>query len=244
MASISVAMAVYNGEKYIKEQIDSIMVQLRENDELIISYNDSIDKTWNIINDYSNHDTRVKVFKCKKRGVLSNFQNAIEKCSNSIIFLSDQDDVWVPHKIQSVLKYFSDEIDGVVHSSLIVDSALNPIESVQRKNLSAGKVVKPLEIVKKNYIQGCCIAFRRKLISAILPFPHQIPMHDSWIGMIVSTYGKLIYVDEPLVLYRQHSGTVTSRQHKKTNEMIRDRFNLVSSYLKRRYELILNNNSK
>lgn len=238
MTTISVAMAVYNGEKYIKEQIDSIIVQLGADDELIISYNDSVDDTWNIINDYSNHDSRVKVFKCTKKNVISNFQNAIEKCSNNIIFLSDQDDVWVSDKIQRILKYFSDEIDGVVHSSLIVDAALNPIENVREKKTAAIKIVKPLGIVKKNYIQGCCLAFRRELISKILPFPKNIPMHDSWIGMIVSTFGKLIYVDERLVLYRRHSGTVTSRKHKKIHEMLKDRLSLVGAYMRRCYELM------
>ena len=92
---ISVAMAVYNGSKYIRQQIDSILPQLREGDELIISYDESQDDTLEIIRTYERKDARVKVFTDPGSGVTDNFNNAISHCTGDYIFLSDQDDVWL-----------------------------------------------------------------------------------------------------------------------------------------------------
>ena len=99
---ISVAMAVYNGERYIAQQIDSILRQLGINDELVISYNNSSDNTWNVITKYSEIDNRVKCFKCEEVGVIANFENAIYNCSGEIICLSDQDDLWAETKVRQL----------------------------------------------------------------------------------------------------------------------------------------------
>lgn len=228
---VSVAMAVYNGGKYLNEQIESIIPQLTCHDELVISYNESNDNTWDIISQYSMNDTRIRICKCDTKGVIPNFQNAIKNCKKDIILLSDQDDVWMPNKIKKVLSYFSEDVDAVAHSCELVDKNLCAISKI--KPTETEMRVFPISILKKNYIQGSCLAFRRKFISGILPFPNNIPMHDSWIGMIISTYGKMIYVDIPLIYYRQHEGNVTSRKHKKINEMISDRIKLLFLYLNR-----------
>ena len=95
---ISVAMAVYNGEKYIKEQICSILAQLSKDDELVISYDDSCDNTLNIINGLRGNDSRIKLVNGLSKGLIKNFENAIVNCSNEYIFLSDQDYVWCENK--------------------------------------------------------------------------------------------------------------------------------------------------
>ena len=101
----SVALAAYNGEKFIKEQIDSILDMMNQNDELVISYDESSDKTWQIISEYSNKDKRVKVYKDKGKGLESNFNNAVEHCNGKYIFLADQDDVWINNKINVMIAY-------------------------------------------------------------------------------------------------------------------------------------------
>lgn len=234
--TVSVAMAAYNGESYIKEQIDSIIVQLSENDELIISYNESGDNTYYIISEYEETDNRVRIFKCSEKGVISNFENAIANCKNEIIFLSDQDDVWYENKINYVLSCLEQySVGAIVHKSLLVDENLVPIENL---NINKKKhLISAYKILKKNYVQGCCIAFEQQYVNKILPFPRNIPMHDSWIALIISTIGDMLYIDVELQIYRQHRKNVTCRHHKPIREMISDRLILFIEYKKRIKEI-------
>lgn len=233
--SISVALAAYNGEKYIKEQIDSILSQLEANDELIISYNPSTDGTEQIVRQYANDDKRVKVYLCRDTDIKRNFENAISRCSNEIIFLSDQDDVWLPEKRKTVLKQFEDpELLAIAHGCYLTDKDLsNPIEYELVKKR---KTVRPVDILWKNRMQGSCMAFRRSTLGCFLPFPDEIPMHDSWIGINISTMGKVMLIPERLLLYRQHNSNVTSRSHGNINNMIKQRARLLKAYLLRQSE--------
>ena len=101
--SISVAMAVFNGEKYIKEQILSILKQLNKYDELVISYDKSSDNTYRIISELAIRDNRIKIFSGSSCGIIKNFENALRHCKNDYIFLSDQDDIWLDNKVSYVI---------------------------------------------------------------------------------------------------------------------------------------------
>lgn len=224
-------MAAYNGEKYISEQIDSILLQLKDNDELVISLNPSSDKTKDIINRFVKKDCRVKLFICEKKGVVSNFENAIKHCNNEIIFLSDQDDIWLPDKIQTVLPLLQlKEAIAVAHQPTLVDSGLKPI-CVSNREMHCVKKISSLRILCKNCIQGSCLAFRREVLKYALPFPSKLPMHDSWLGIVAASLGKVILVSDELILYRQHENNVTSRNHQKIMKMIKDRWQLFIAFL-------------
>ena len=230
---VSIAMAVYNGEAYLQDQIDSILKQLEAEDELIISYNKGNDNSLNIIMDYEKADDRVKVVKCAEKGVIPNFENAIQHCKNDIIFLSDQDDVWIENKISIVLPYFNDsKIGCVTHKSTLVNEDLNPIDN--NSNISTGiKSIRPLNIIIKNRVQGCCMAFRKEYVKYILPIPRKATMHDSWIGFRISLHSKVILIPDELILYRQHKNNVTPRNHQKLVKMISDRLRLISCGFRR-----------
>ena len=103
---VSVAMATYNGEKYIKEQIDSILNNLEKSDELIISDDGSKDGTIKIIQEYQKKDSRIKLYDGPKNGVKQNFANAIKNCSGEYIFLADQDDIWNDKKVEKVFPLY------------------------------------------------------------------------------------------------------------------------------------------
>ena len=224
--TVSVAMAACNGEKYIAEQIASILPQLNEKDELIVSVNPSSDQTEEIVTAYSRDDTRIKVFPCPAPGVLANFENAIQHCSNEIIFLSDQDDLWMPNKVSRQLACFRDPaVGGVCHDCTLIDSDGNRISTLCHRQKN--RRVSSLEILWKNPVQGCCLAFRREYRDFFLPFPHSIPMHDSWIGLWICKKSILLYLDEPLLLYRQHAGTVTTRKHGSLRKMTGARLSLL-----------------
>ncbi|MGZ4160188.1 MAG: glycosyltransferase, partial [Neobacillus sp.] len=125
---VSVAMATYNGEKYLKQQIDSILSQLSSEDELIISDDHSSDQTLVIIEKYMKEDPRVKLFMNEESGVTSNFENAIKRTKNDIIFLSDQDDVWKPEKVETVKSYYEKNpgVQMIMSDITVVDNELKP----------------------------------------------------------------------------------------------------------------------
>lgn len=229
MPNISVALAAYNGEKYIREQINSILIQLRENDELIVSLNPSSDNTEKIIRSIALEDNRVKIYISYNLGVIANFENAIRKCNNEIIFLSDQDDIWVEGKIKRILNSFEDENIGLVfHDIQVVDENLKPID-IRLPRSYRGEIT-PFKIFICNHIQGSCMAFRKIFVDKIIPFPMDIPMHDIWISMIIAHYSIVKNIDDKLIKYRRHEGTVTDLKRRSIGVIIKSRIVLLLRY--------------
>lgn len=206
---VSIAMAVYNGEKYLNEQIDSIITQLLPQDEIVISYDNSTDNSFNIIKSYASRDHRIKYFKNNlKPGVVKNFENAVINCTGEIIFYSDQDDVWMPDKIKKVLKKFEDpNVTVVIHDSSLTDRELN-ITHPSTFKLRNGNTSLFKNLIRLSYI-GCCLAFRSDMKKVVLPIPTIYRSHDWWTGSICSCFGKMEKIDEALILHRLHENNVT-----------------------------------
>lgn len=207
---VSVAMASYNGEKFLRQQIDSILSQLGSEDELIISDDHSTDQTLSIIENYQKKDDRVKLYFNEESGVTSNFENAIKRTQNDIIFLSDQDDVWKPEKVGIVKAYFetNPKINMIMSDITVVDNKLNTtIESFYEFRGSRHGVLK--NILKNSYI-GCAMSFRSELKQKVLPIPRNVPMHDMWIGLVADLNKSALLIPEKLIYYRRHDATVTS----------------------------------
>nr|WP_263324821.1 glycosyltransferase family 2 protein [Neobacillus sp. Marseille-Q6967] len=236
---VSVAMATYNGEKFLQQQIDSILSQLSSEDELIISDDHSTDQTLKIIDKYTKGDHRVKLFMNEEKGVTSNFENAIKRTQNDIVFLSDQDDVWKPEKVQTVKSYYekNPHIQMIMSDITVVDNDLNPtIESFYEFRGSRSGVMK--NIIKNSYI-GCAMSFRRELKSKILPIPRNVPMHDMWIGLVADMNHSALLIPEKLIYYRRHDQTVTTVENTSTlKQKLLWRFQisnlLLQSYFKNR----------
>jgi glycosyltransferase involved in cell wall biosynthesis len=199
-------MATYNGEQFIREQIDSILLQLGENDELVISDDQSRDKTLEIIQSYN--DKRIKFFTHERAGrPTENFQNALNHAKGDYIFLSDQDDVWLPGKYDKMLALLS-SYDLVLSDSILVDEDLKVIKpSFFKFHGSATGIAR--NVIKNSYF-GSCMAFKRYLLDFALPFPPSREIgHDVWIGLIGEIVGKVFLIDEPLIMYRRHASAVT-----------------------------------
>jgi len=228
---VSIAMAVYNGEQYINEQIDSILIQLKENDELIISYDTSTDETWKIINEYASKDSRVKIFINPTKGVVSNFQNALNNCQGQYIFYADQDDVWVKKKIETVLEAFQDpKVTVVIHDSYLTDRYLN-ITHPSTFALRHGNTSLIRNFVRLSYI-GCCLAFRGELKDIIIPIPMS-RSHDWWTGTICTIFGKMAKIDKPLIYHRQHENNVTPKKRPPLHKQIEVRWIILTNVMKR-----------
>ena len=228
-SNVSVAMTVYNGEKYLKSQINSIISQLNENDELVISYDKSTDNTKEILNSYK-YEKKVKVIEGPCTGVIDNFYNAVVNCSNDYIFLSDQDDVWINGKIKTVLARFKEtNADLIIHDAIITDENLEILhKSFFIKRKCRKGIMK--NILKNSYI-GCCMAFKNDIKKFILPFPKNIPMHDQWIGILCEKYGKVEFLNKPLLYYRRHRSNVSSDKSENVFKMLCWRMKIIKEFL-------------
>ena len=233
MLSSSVVMATYNGRKYVADQIESILENLNENDELIISDDGSNDGTDFILEKYALEDARIKVLNGPKKGVIKNFEYGLYNANNDIIYLSDQDDIWAPDKIKTINSIFDNnsEITCVLHDVKVVDENLQILLPSFFK-FRGSKVGLVSNLIKNSYM-GSAMAFRRRMLSAILPIPERIPMHDQWIGLVNEAKGKSIMLDMPLGLYRRHSNNVSELEHGRIVEMIPKRVRLTTSLLSR-----------
>lgn len=198
---ISVCMATYNGEKYIKEQLDSILLQIGDKDEIIISDDGSSDATIEIVESYQ--DSRIKIYRNSFKNLILNFEFALKQASGDFIFLSDQDDVWLPNKVQVSISYLMHN-DIVVSNCQVVNQQLIVIN---KSFFELNKTKKGLfsNLIKNSYL-GCCLAFRKEILSKVLPFPKNIPMHDIWLGFVAELFYKIKFIEEPLMLYRRHGG--------------------------------------
>ena len=228
---ISVALAAYKGEKYLPRQLDSILSQLGEGDEVIISDDLPGGETENISRRRAAEDSRVKYIEGPGRGVIKNFENAIIHCTGDYIFLSDQDDVWLPQKVQRVTEKLECGASAVLHDAQVSDGELNITEASFFK-LHGTKPGVLANIIRNSFV-GCCMAFDARLKEDILPFPDDLPMHDQWIGIIASLRGRVELIDEPLIIYRRHGGTVTGGSTS-TAQKLRWRFAVTKDVLARR----------
>lgn len=199
--SISVCMAVFNGENYILEQIESVLAQLGESDELIICDDQSSDATASLITQ-KHLDQRVKYYKNpSKLGVIKNFEKALSLSKGNIIFLCDQDDVWLNNKVAISVKNLEKHL-LVLSDCILIDENKKVIhQSFFSLNNSRLGIMRNLY---KNSYMGCCMAFRRELLDTALPIPGNVPMHDVWLGLLAEFKGSVCFLDKPLILYRRH----------------------------------------
>ncbi len=234
---IDILLATYNGEKYLKEQIESILNQTYQNIQLLISDDCSKDHTIDILKEYEKQDKRVKVFYQKKNlGCTKNFEFLLQQVKNEIYMLSDQDDVWLPEKIEKSYEMLKKEEADLVFGDLeVVDENLKMIyPSFNNYMKLTRKIKKYKNTWKLNYlyncITGCTIMAKKKWIHKILPLPSksQYVIHDYWIGEIISLKGKLAYLPEKYIQYRQHGnneiGTEKISHKFKKIEQVRNLF--------------------
>ena len=239
---ISVCMATYNGEKYVKEQLDSILKQLSENDEVIVSDDGSTDRTRKIIKSFN--DKRIKLFANNSHCYTSNFENALKHAKGEYIFLSDQDDVWLDNKIDIMTNYLR-EYDFVISNAKIVDENLSVKIESRNEYLRIRKGF--IRNLIKSYYLGCCMAFNRKVLNTVLPFPknHDLARHDTWISLLSEYCFKTYVCDEPLILYRRHGDNASHGaigHYTKIGRVIKIRLYILAEIIKRKNKCILGAN--
>jgi glycosyltransferase involved in cell wall biosynthesis len=231
---VSVCIAAYQGEKYIAAQLRSILEQISEQDEVIVVDDASQDRTLAEIRSFA--DPRIRLIeRPANQGVAKTFEEALSYATGNLVFLSDQDDIWMPRKVARTLQEFENNPSAtlVVTDAALIDESGNDLGAsyyAARGSFHPGFVA---NLLRSKYL-GCTMAFRSELVKKILPFPHGLDvLHDLWIGMVNSvSAGTTLYIDEPLVRYRRHSAAVTggklSRKRQLTTRL--DLFRAVTNY--------------
>lgn len=221
---ISIAMCTYNGSKYVREQLESFVWQTRLPDELIVCDDNSRDETASIISDFAKtapFPVHLHV-NSANLGVVKNFEKAIKLCNGDLIALSDQDDVWLPEKLslQEAIFRSSPQVGLVFTNAEVVDERLVPLGydlwSTEDFNLRKQRSV--LEgnafnvLLRRNFVTGATMMFKRQFLEACVPFPHvtndlikRCIIHDYWIALIISALAEIKFIDKKMVKYRQHT---------------------------------------
>ncbi|BBV75617.1 glycosyl transferase [Raoultella planticola] len=217
---VSIVMATYNGDKYIRKQLDSILNNNKFEDyveEFIITDDNSSDDTFSIIEEYEKNNKKIKSFRNTKKGVKNNFLNGISKTRGDYIMLSDQDDIWHENKIERMFnKIESLNVDNnekpilVFSDSRVIDNQLNVIEHSFFSYYDINPKKHRLDdLFIRNVCQGCVTIFNKELIPFIKADSiDNWYMHDWWFIMTASLYGTVDFIDEPLIDYRIHDGNV------------------------------------
>ena len=201
---ISVLLAAYRGEKFIGAQAASILPQLEPGDELLVSDDSPDGATREAVLAFD--DKRVRYMRGPRQGVIKNVEFLLGQAKGDILVLCDQDDVWLPGKLQrarDLLDAAKPEL--LVHDAVLTDEALRETGEIQRTTPGL------LRNLLRNSYTGCCMAFTRALLPHILPFPENIPMHDQWIGLRAERFATTLALDQPLILHRRHAETQTGR---------------------------------
>lgn len=203
---ISVCIATYNGERYIRQQIESIVCQLNVDDEIIVSDDGSTDGTLDIVKGIG--DKRIKIIEGPgRKSPILNFECALKASKGDFIFLSDQDDVWKPDKVEICMKWLK-TYHCVVSDAEVTDNRLKPLypSLYDIMQVRQGRIY---NTIWKNGYTGCCMAFRRNVLEASLPFPKNIPMHDIWIGNVAAYKYNVILIPDRLIHFRRHENTIS-----------------------------------
>jgi glycosyltransferase involved in cell wall biosynthesis len=208
--AVSVALAAFNGEKYIARQIDSIHRQSVPVQEIIVCDDGSTDSTRDIVRRLQKRIPTIRLLTNKQNlGLNKNFEFAIRQCTGQLIALSDQDNIWVTQKIEKMIAHMHDHL-LVYSDSLVVDEAEKPVQRLtesKKYRFTDGR--SPKAFFFYNSIFGHNMLFKRELTEHILPFPPSGINYDGWIAFVASCIGSIGYIDEPLVHYRLHPGNLT-----------------------------------
>ena len=211
---ISIALCTYNGEEFLSAQLESFLSQTRLPDELVVCDDCSNDKTIEILHTFAETSPfEVRIFRNETNlGSTKNFEKAISLCTGEIIFLSDQDDIWMPEKtaVFETLFVENKEVAMIFSDAEIVDEKLKHLHeslwffTFQKHERSKGFFD---VLMRKNVVTGATMAFRAGFRDMFLPVPTHIPniIHDGWISLVIAARAKVNFIEKPLIKYRQHS---------------------------------------
>lgn len=201
---VSIAVCTYNGELFLKQQLDTLAEQTYRNIEIIIVDDKSTDDTCSILEEYKQKDSRIKVYlNSENLGYNRNFEKAIKLCSGELIAICDQDDLWHKTKLETLLSQLEEDTMLIHHSVSVFsdENSLPELKVIQRAGGFYGSDLKA--ILLGNTVQGCTIMMRKELKEFIFPFDKDV-IYDWWLGVCAANYGKVQYLHQNLMWHRRH----------------------------------------
>lgn len=222
---ISIAMATYNGAKYVSEQLNSILSQTINDFELVVCDDCSSDDTWRILQDYVKIDCRIKAHRNKNTlGFKENFEKAIGLCHGDYIALCDQDDIWLPNHLETLLSIIGDKMIACGNAEMIdkngklVGMTLQEMESFDYVPNNNEELASSI-IFFRNPFQGASMLIKREFLTYALPIPEQISYHDSWFANLCFFCGGISYTTQIVNQYRMHGDNVTGNRLKRRSRI-------------------------
>lgn len=218
-SSVIIVLATFNGADYLHQQLDSLIAQTEKHWSLLVRDDGSTDNTPEIIRHYSEKDERIQLLEGnygETGSPLGNFTillRAAFELEATYVFCCDQDDVWEPNKLELVLARMKRLENGsrapclVHHDLVVVDGSLKLMADsfVEYMKLKPGNAFNPQRLISRNEITGCAMACNRALLEIALPISEQAVMHDWWLGLHAAFFGRLAFMPQRLVKYRQHN---------------------------------------
>lgn len=205
---ISVALCTYNGERFLREQVESVLAQDYPHLEVVAVDDASRDETFAILEEYAARDRRVRVYRnAANLGFVRNFEKAFGLCRGELVAPADQDDVWLPSKLRTMVEALGGS-PAVYCDSEVVDELGRGRQRRLSTRFRMAPVSDAASFVFWNRISGHAMVFRRELLETALPVPDGC-YHDWWLGFVAACVGRIEFCDQALVRYREHSGAVT-----------------------------------
>lgn len=239
-------MTTYNGEKYLQEQIESILNQSIQDFELVICDDCSADTTWDLLVEWQNRDERIHCYRNKENlGFKKNFEKAIRLCSGDYIALSDQDDIWTEEHLQVLVENLGKR-DLIGANAFLCDKNANPVGT---DLLSCSKIDFLPEtqdewfffLLHSNIFQGSACLFRKSIVEKALPIPESVQFHDYWFALIAASNNGVKYINECILYYRQHEKNITTNEKwNLLKKVINNQHSIADSKMKEDILLALN----
>ena len=235
---IDILLALYNGEKYLAEQLDSILAQTFEDWRLIICDDGSKDRSYEIAQSYAQkYPQKIKLYKntVPSGSAQANFMGLLRYAEAEYVMFSDHDDVWLPEKIETTLKKMKElesknDTPVLVHSQLLIaDNEMNVLHNSFTRYQGLNPGHKSLNrLMVQNNVTGCTVMINRKLLEIVKNAPiDEMLMHDWWFALAAAAFGEIGFIETPLIKYRQHGnnqlGAVNNRSIKGAFKIIAER---------------------
>lgn len=236
MALVSIALATYNGEKFIEEQMKSILKQSFQDFEIVVHDDCSTDETYDLLYQFAQKDSRIILKRNEHNlGFSENFKAIVEDCTGKYIAFSDQDDIWEPEHLEILLSIIGNK-DVACGNALLVDKDNYPLGFTMREVVGMQKEIESDRICWRlffdNFVQGSAMLVRKELCEKYLPVPDVVKFHDYWLALVASLNNGIVYTSKIVLRYRQHGNNVTSN---KKNSILREAYHSFNGFNKQHF---------
>jgi len=228
-ALVSIALCTYNGEEFLREQLESIVNQTYSPIELIIVDDSSSDNTYEILVEFAANHTFIKLFQnLENIGYIKNFEKALNLCSGDFIALSDQDDIWDRTKIEKQVNKIGSNL-LIYHDSEFIDQHGQSFNKRMSDIMNLYRGNEPEAFLFFNCISGHSVLMKKQLRDELLSFPDAY-FHDWWMGYVATNLGSVDFMEECLVKYRQHRKADTNILKRKRENTTRNPVSALVKY--------------